>query len=79
MNLHIKTSWISNSTDDPDKSGIGIYEFNNQKYSIEFNDFEDYFLINKIITENARLAKDAELVFLKNEITELIQYAIHKN
>lgn len=77
MNMFIKTSWESDSTEEVNKSGTGRFEIPGQfVYNIKFNEFNDYFFVVKMMAENAKLAKQTELTGIKSEISVLIDSAI---
>ncbi len=73
MSVKIKTHWKASSTLDDDNSGIGIFEIEDQTYSIKFYNFNDYYFILKAMVENAKLVKEEALNSLKHEISLLIE------
>lgn len=54
---HKEFTFISNNTNPDDKSGIGIFHFEDAEYEIPFTDSKYFFDILKIIDKHKELAK----------------------
>lgn len=72
--MKIKSTWQSTSTAENTKGGVATFEIPGKKpYSINFEDFQDYYFIVNAIDANGKLVIEEYRDNLKHQIITVIE------
>ena len=71
------TRFIANNDNEHDKSGIGIFEFENITYEIPFKEFKHFFEVTEIIKKHREIAKLDALNSVKIKIDTMCKQIIY--